>query len=259
MTAETRETPGMPDLPSGSAVRAMFAAIAPRYDLLNHLLSLSVDRYWRWRVVRFLQAEAPSPGDRCLDLCAGTGDLALGIHRRTGLATVGVDFCHPMLVRFRAKLRDADTIRIAESDAQVLPFREAGFRFATVAFGLRNIEDRARALGEIRRVLRPGGLLLVLEFSRPVLPVLREAFGLYFHRVLPLVGAWMSGREEPYRYLPDSVRRFPDQRALVREFESSGYCGVGYRNLSFGIAALHWGRKPEESPPAGSQSHPPAT
>jgi demethylmenaquinone methyltransferase/2-methoxy-6-polyprenyl-1,4-benzoquinol methylase len=223
----------------------MFAAIAPRYDLLNHLLSLSVDRYWRWRVVRHLAAEGPASGDRCLDLCAGTGDLALGIHRRLGLETIGVDFCHPMLLRFQEKLGGAGTIRIAESDAQSLPFSSGQFRFVTVAFGLRNIEDRPRALGEMLRVLGPGGVVVVLEFSRPVLPLVRGIFGAYFDHVLPRIGAWVSGREAPYRYLPDSVRSFPDQKTLAGELDSAGFVDVGYRNLTFGIAALHWGSRPQ--------------
>lgn len=222
----------------------MFASIAPRYDFLNHFLSLSIDRYWRRRVVRLIADYDPRPGERCLDLCTGTGDLALDISRQLGLRTLGLDFCHPMLVRFMAKSQSDDTIRIAESDAHELPLPDCSFRFVSVAFGLRNIERRPVALAEIFRVLQPGGVLVVLEFSRPVVPLIREVFNAYFRHVLPAVGSWMSGTEGPYAYLPDSVRRFPAQDALAAEIESAGFTDVRYANLSAGIAALHWGLKP---------------
>jgi demethylmenaquinone methyltransferase/2-methoxy-6-polyprenyl-1,4-benzoquinol methylase len=222
----------------------MFAAIAPRYDFLNHLLSLSVDRYWRRRVVRVLAGHDPSPPDRCLDLCTGTGDLALDIHRRLGIETFGVDFCHPMLVRLAAKLRSGDLVRVVEADCQALPFPDQSFRFVTIAFGLRNVENRVRALREMHRVIAPGGVLVVLEFSRPVVPGLRGLFDVYFRRVLPWLGSRISGTRGPYAYLPDSVRRFPDQPALAAELRGAGWMEVGYRNLTSGIAALHWASRP---------------
>lgn len=237
------EPPG----PDASAVRAMFASIAGRYDLLNHLLSLSIDRYWRRAVVRSIAAASPQPSDVCLDLCTGTGDLALALSRRLGLQTFGVDFCPPMLARFAGKVRAGDRVVMAASDAEQLPFPEASFRFATIAFGLRNVEHRAVALAEALRVLEPGGILFVLEFSRPVVPVIRQAFNGYFHRILPLLGAWISGTEGPYAYLPDSVSRFPDQAALADELRATGFEAVGYRNLTTGIAALHHARKPRGS------------
>jgi len=233
--------------PEGGMVRAMFASIAPRYDFLNHFLSLSVDRYWRRRVVRLLRGHHPSSDDRCLDVCAGTGDLALDIHRRLHIRTTGTDFCHPMLVRFLAKLRPSDAIVIVESDAECLPFAEESFRFVTIAFGLRNIEQRQSALEEMLRVVQPGGVLVVLEFSKPVIPVVGSLFDLYFRHVLPKLGAWISGARGPYAYLPASVKQFPDQSSLAEELQSTGWFDVGYQNLTGGIAALHWGRKPTVS------------
>lgn len=230
--------------PDPHEIRSMFASIAPRYDLLNHLLSLSVDRLWRRRVVALISRHAPAEGDRCLDLCTGTGDLALDVTRRLGVPATGLDFCHPMLVRLAAKKRDNDRVHLTESDAQQLPFRESSFRFVTIAFGLRNVADRQTALGEIRRVLQPGGLLVILEFSQPVVPIVRPLFDVYFHRVLPAIGKWISGRDGPYAYLPASVRRFPDQRRLAGELEAAGFENVAFRNLTTGIAALHWGTKP---------------
>jgi demethylmenaquinone methyltransferase/2-methoxy-6-polyprenyl-1,4-benzoquinol methylase len=226
----------------------MFASIAPRYDFLNHLLSLSIDTYWRRRVVGLLAGRNPLPTDRCLDLCTGTGDLALDVARRLRIETTGLDFCHPMLVRLVAKIRDTDAVRVAESDARQLPFPEARFRFVTVAFGLRNIEHRATALSEMVRVLEPGGSLVVLEFSRPTVPIVRGLFNAYFHRVLPVVGSWISGTDRAYAYLPESVSRFPGQDALAREIESAGCVEVDYRNLTCGIAAMHWGMKPPRPP-----------
>jgi demethylmenaquinone methyltransferase / 2-methoxy-6-polyprenyl-1,4-benzoquinol methylase len=225
----------------------MFASIAGRYDFLNHFLSLSIDRYWRRAVVRVIAAEKPSSSDLCLDLCTGTGDLALAISRRLRLNTFGVDFCPPMLGRFAEKVRPGDRVAMAVSDVEQLPFHDGAFRFATIAFGLRNVERRAVALREAQRVLEPGGLLMVLEFSRPVLPVIRQAFNAYFHRVLPTLGAWISGIEGPYAYLPVSVSRFPDQAALAGELRAAGFAAVGYRNLTTGIAALHHARKPPAS------------
>jgi demethylmenaquinone methyltransferase/2-methoxy-6-polyprenyl-1,4-benzoquinol methylase len=156
----------------------MFGAIAPRYDLLNRLLSASVDRRWRRQVVRRIASLAPEPGDRCLDLCTGTGDLALEIARSLGLETIGSDFCHPMLVESVRKIarRREHRIRTAEADAQELPFADRRFRFVTVAFGIRNVESLGRALGEMFRVLEPGGTAIVLEFSKPVVPGFRQVF-----------------------------------------------------------------------------------
>ena len=232
--------------PSGPTVQAMFGEVAHRYDLLNHLLSLSVDRYWRRQVVRLIQTANPDPEDACLDLCTGTGDLLLGIRRKLQLSIVGADFCYPMLRRAGEKLAASGIrgeVSLTGADAMMLPFPDGTFRFVTVAFGLRNVESMERGLEEIQRVLRPGGTLIVLEFSQPVIPVLRSLFAFYFAHVLPRLGTWISGTQGPYRYLPDSVSRFPPQPALVKILESVGFQAVQYRNLTAGIAALHWGFK----------------
>lgn len=236
--------------PDGQAVQQMFAAIAHRYDLLNHLLSLSIDRYWRGKTVQRMTSMNPVPGDACLDLCTGTGDLALEIQQRLEIQTVGADFCHPMLVRSQEKIRSMglpESIRLTEADAQQLPFPDHSFRFVTVAFGVRNIEHLDNSLGEMLRVLRPGGNALILEFSRPVVPLFRTLFAFYFSRVLPRIGSWVSGTTGPYQYLPSSVRRFPSQLEFASVIESVGFENVGYQNLTGGIAALHWGQKPMRS------------
>ena len=234
--------------PDSRLVRQMFADIADRYDFLNHFLSLSVDRYWRRQAVQIIAVRDPSPEDVCLDLCSGTGDLALEVHRALKLSVVGSDFCHPMLTRSTEKIRNAgfsSSIRLTEADSLDLPFRDSSFKFVTVAFGLRNLEHLDRGLSEMSRVLEPGGRVVILEFSRPVVPVFRELFGLYFSYVLPRLGALISGKKDPYEYLPSSVRSFPSQKELSVLMRAAGFEEVGYRNLTAGIAALHWGRKRE--------------
>ena len=235
--------------PDGHAVQQMFAAIAHRYDLLNHLLSLSIDRYWRGKTVQRMASMKPLPGDVCLDLCTGTGDLALEIQQRLEIETVGADFCHPMLLRSLEKIRGmglSERVRLTEADAQQLPFPDHSFRFVTVAFGVRNIEHLEGGLGEMLRVLRPGGNALILEFSQPVVPLFRTLFDFYFARVLPRIGSWVSGTTGPYQYLPSSVRHFPSQSEFAGVIESVGFENVDYQNLTWGIAALHWGQKPGE-------------
>ena len=233
--------------PDGKAVQQMFAEIAPRYDFLNHFLSASVDRHWRKiAVARASELLKNAVQPLCLDLCSGTGDLALELNRQLGVPVVASDFCHPMLVRSLAKVHSAHAgafIPVIEADSMVLPFADGTFDVATVAFGLRNLQDPAIGLREMKRVLKPGGAAIVLEFSRPVVPVFREVFEFYFHHILPHLGALISGQSSAYRYLPTSVRRFPAQRELAAMMSDVGFKQVAYRNLSCGIAALHWGIK----------------
>ena len=223
------------------AVRAMFAEIAPSYDRLNHLLSVNVDRRWRRFTVARLRDVLARPGAIALDLCCGTGDLTLELaaHARV----VGCDFCHPMLVIGREKVAGAGRASLAEGDALSLPFADGRFDAVTVAFGLRNLESVERGLAEILRVLKPGGRAAVLEFSRPVLPIFRQAFEFYFHRILPRVGALISGSGGAYSYLPASVRAFPSQARLAEIMRATGFAEVRYHNLSGGIAALHLGER----------------
>jgi demethylmenaquinone methyltransferase/2-methoxy-6-polyprenyl-1,4-benzoquinol methylase len=222
-------------------VRRMFASIAPRYDLLNHLLSLNIDRRWRRRLAQGLQDL--NSGARVLDVCTGTGDLALELSK--GRQVIGIDFCHPMLVIARDKIRRvADGPALAEADALSLPFGPGTFDAVTVAFGARNLESLQRGLQEFRRVLSPGGRLSILEFSSPRNALFRRVFQLYFHYVLPAVGALVSGVDGPYRYLPASVREFPDQERFGKILEECGFESIRWEDLSGGIAALHTARKP---------------
>jgi demethylmenaquinone methyltransferase/2-methoxy-6-polyprenyl-1,4-benzoquinol methylase len=225
----------------------MFAEIAHRYDFLNHVLSASVDRRWRRIAAGVVEEHLRISGQAlCLDLCSGTGDLAIELHRRLRAPVIASDFCHPMLVRSLAKvsaLKLGDSIRTVESDALAIPFATGAFDAVTIAFGLRNLEDPRKGLEEMRRVLKPDGVLVILEFSQPVVPVMRRVFHVYFHRVLPRIGAWVSGQKSAYRYLPDSVEKFPSQIELASLIEKTGFRNVGYRNLSGGIAAIHWGLK----------------
>jgi demethylmenaquinone methyltransferase/2-methoxy-6-polyprenyl-1,4-benzoquinol methylase len=225
----------------------MFAGIAHRYDFLNHFLSVSIDRQWRKAAVDKVRTLIGSlDSAQCLDLCAGTGDLALDLHRRLGVRVVAADFCHPMLTRSLSKTRARGIehfVRNVEADTLSLPFSEGSFQAVTVAFGLRNLEDPRRGLEEMQRVLASRGAVVVLEFSRPVLPVFRHAFNLYFRHVLPRLGAVISGDGGAYRYLPESVQKFPPQEDLAELLRRVGFSDVGYRNLTGGVAALHWGRK----------------
>jgi demethylmenaquinone methyltransferase/2-methoxy-6-polyprenyl-1,4-benzoquinol methylase len=225
------------------AVRAMFAEIAPSYDKLNHLLSINVDKLWRRFTVGKLKDALARPGAIALDLCCGTGDLTLELEKHARV--IGCDFCHSMLVIGNEKLiaRQARRAALAEGDALRLPFADASFDVVTISFGLRNLERVEGGLAEILRVLKPGGRAAVLEFSRPVVPVLRQAFEFYFHNVLPRIGAWVSGSGGAYQYLPASVRAFPDQERLAEMMRKLGYANVRYHNLTGGIAALHVGER----------------
>jgi demethylmenaquinone methyltransferase/2-methoxy-6-polyprenyl-1,4-benzoquinol methylase len=225
--------------PDSRQVRQMFAGIAPRYDFLNHFLSASIDRRWRKiAVAKVRELLPPSSAATCLDVCSGTGDLAIALRRTLGHSVVATDFCHPMLTRAARKERAIPNV---EADALSLPFRDQSFDAVTIAFGLRNLEDPVRGLSEIHRLLRPTGAAVILEFSKPVVPIFRNIFGFYFRYILPQLGAAISGDANAYQYLPDSVAKFPAQEELVELMRTVGFKNVGYRNLSGGIAALHWG------------------
>ena len=230
-------------------IRRMFGQIAPWYDFLNHALSLNVDRGWRERTTR-LVPPAPADAGPILDLCTGTGDLALAYDRaaKGGVPIVGADFCAPMLERAAAKAGRAGAgsrVRFVGADAQALPFADDTFQLVAVAFGLRNVTDTDRGLAEMVRVTRPGGRVAVLEFSRPRNPVIGRLYTFYFRHVLPRVGQLLSrSRENAYRYLPESVLRFPDYEQLTAKMEAHGLTAVRYRPLTCGIATLYVGVKP---------------
>jgi demethylmenaquinone methyltransferase/2-methoxy-6-polyprenyl-1,4-benzoquinol methylase len=222
-------------------VRAIFSEIAPRYDLLNHVLSLNVDRAWRRAAVARVGWER-EPAGEYLDACAGTFDLGLELARQAGFSgrVVATDFAHPMLVQGSKKIAGAP-IASACADSLALPFVERTFHGAMIAFGVRNLSDVGAGLEEMRRVLRPGATLVVLEFTTPPNPVVRAGYHLYFKRILPLVGRVVSGHPWAYTYLPESVGGFPGPRELAGMFERAGFRDVGWRLLTGGIAALPGG------------------
>ncbi len=217
-------------------IRRMFGSLARRYDLLNRVLSLSLDRRWRKAVLREL---GPRPEQRALDLCCGTADLALEI-RAAGLEVVGADFSHEMLVQARRKAPD---LSLVEADALNLCFPDSSFDLVTIGFGLRNLADYGAGLREFRRVLRPGGRLAVLEFSVPTGAAFRRLYHLYLRRLVPAVGRALSRRHGAYRYLADTVQEFPDQKELGRLIEDAGFGPTRWVNLTGGIAAIHLASK----------------
>ena len=224
-----------------SYVRAMFTAIAPRYDLLNHLLSLNVDRRWRRIAVARLGWEA-RPDGTYLDLCAGTMDLAAVLAGRPGFRgrVIGADFVVPMLARGRGKSSCAAPVG---ADALALPFPAASFDGAMVAFGVRNLADLDAGLTEAARVLKPGARFVVLEFTTPRFAPLRAAYLFYFQRVLPLIGRAVSKHTDAYSYLPESVLAFPDPDALAARLRAAGFHDVRYELLTGGICAVHHGTR----------------
>jgi demethylmenaquinone methyltransferase/2-methoxy-6-polyprenyl-1,4-benzoquinol methylase len=249
---------------SGAAIRDMFAGVAPRYDLLNHLLSGALDVVWRRRAAAALGL---GPGARVLDLCCGTGDQAAAIGRR-GPAVAAADFCLPMLALARRKLGRAEnranrgpgrraarrpgsrgpTPRppaVLAADALALPFPEATFDGATVAFGLRNVADLDGALAGLGAALRPGGRLVVLEFALPANRALRALYLLYFRRVLPAIGRLLSPRGAAYRYLPASVVGFPQRRGFLERMAAAGFGDLSSRDLAAGVVCLYQGAKEE--------------
>jgi demethylmenaquinone methyltransferase/2-methoxy-6-polyprenyl-1,4-benzoquinol methylase len=254
-------------------VRGMFGRIAPRYDLLNHLLSMNIDRYWRARTVARVSSVLSKPEARVLDVCCGTGDLMLALERGAdplvrkptpssaffgqdepagGPAAdqgvrptvLGSDFCHPMLVaaqhkiergRFRSKLFEADALR--------LPLADSSLDLVTIAFGFRNLANYQAGFEELRRVLRPGGLAAILEFSTPPNRILARLYSFYSRNILPTIGGLISGSKEAYSYLPESVRKFPGAADLADQMRVAGFANVRFERMTAGIVALHLGQR----------------
>jgi len=220
-------------------VREMFARISPRYDLLNHLLSANVDVKWRRRVVKKI-APMLAPDAQVLDVGCGTGDLSIEIFEKTAAPVVGIDFCRPMLELAKKK---APQLRFIEGDALRLPFADRSFDCITIAFALRNLSSVEEGLAELKRVLKPKGVLAILEFSQPTVPGMRAFVRIYYSRLLPSIGGWFSGERSAYEYLPKSIGKFPNQETLVGMIRATGFEEVEFENLSGGIAALHTGRR----------------
>ncbi len=231
-------------------VREMFTQIAPHYDLLNHLLSLQLDRVWRARTARRLQSILDRPDALVLDLCCGTGDLAFALARAGKARIVGADFVHPMLVRARKKTAaqpqpanqtSASPMPFFEADALRLPFAGASFDLVTSAFGFRNLANYEAGLREIQRVLKPGGTIAILEFTEPPDGRLGDLYRWYFCKVLPKIGGLISGDRSAYTYLPNSVARFLRPPELAALMTAVGYHAVDYRVWTLGTVALHRG------------------
>lgn len=228
------------ELEHAKAVRAMFSGIAGRYDLLNHVLSMNIDKRWRKLVRQKLQPILDKPDATVLDVACGTGDLSIELQSHAKARVIGTDFCRPMLTVAAEK---SETIPFIEGDAMNLGFADDSFDAVTIAFGLRNLSNFADGLAELHRILKPGGRLAVLEFSSPIIPGFRQAFNFYFTRILPRIGGAVSGSRGAYEYLPDSVSKFPDQKRLAALMQETGFDDVEYTNLTGGIAAIHIGTK----------------
>jgi demethylmenaquinone methyltransferase/2-methoxy-6-polyprenyl-1,4-benzoquinol methylase len=225
-------------------VRGMFDRIAGRYDLLNHLLSFNLDKRWRARLVNRVASTLERPDALVLDLCCGTGDLLLALEARAGRPVLGSDFSHPMLVEAARKV---STRRFAtplfEADALSLPLSDLSLDLVTVAFGFRNLANYEKGLEELLRVLKPGGVAAILEFSQPTNRFFGALYGFFSTRVLPTVGGMISGSRDAYQYLPESIRKFPDADTLAEEMRRTGFSRVEFERMIGGAVALHLGTK----------------
>lgn len=221
-------------------VRGMFGKIAGRYDLLNHLLSFQLDKRWRARTVDRIAEVLRDERAVVLDLCCGTGDVMLALEDRRGAAVLGSDFCHPMLTEARRKIA-ARRFRspLFEADALELPLRDGSLDLITIAFGFRNLANYRRGLVELRRVLKPGGRLAILEFSQPPNRLWAAIYGFFSTKVLPVVGGWISGSRDAYSYLPESIAKFPGAEQLAQEMEAAGFARVEFERMTGGSVALH--------------------
>lgn len=232
------------ELKHARAVREMFAGIATKYDFLNHFLSVNTDKRWRRLVAGRLKDVLENPAALVLDVACGTGDLALELQKNGRAKVFGTDFCRPMLeIAFSKNGKNDSSIPYVEADGMNLSFADASFDAVTIAFGLRNFSNWRNGLREFQRILKPGGKLVVLEFSAPVIPGFRQAFQFYFSSILPRIGGAVSGSRGAYEYLPNSVSRFPDQKNLARMMRENGFNDVEYKNLTGGVAAIHSGTK----------------
>src|SRR5882724_6945924 len=249
VSAGTRPEGAANETDASRKVREMFTQIAPRYDLLNHILSLQMDRMWRARTAKILRPILDRDDAKVLDLCCGTGDLAFALSRRGNARVWGADFAHTMLVRARAKAAEASmengarAIPFVESDALRLPFADGAFDLVTAAFGFRNLANYEAGLLEIRRVLKTGGTIAILEFAEPKPGWFGDLYRWYFRSVLPRIGAVISGDKAAYSYLPKSVARFFQPAELKELMLGNGFESVEARVWTGGTVALHTGLK----------------
>jgi len=222
----------------------MFSAIAPRYDLINHVLSFNIDKSWRKALLRHLGPVVSVPNAKVLDLCCGTGDVLLDLQSITPTRVMGADFSHPMLVSAQEKAaRNGLRAPLFEADVLDLPVAAESLDAVSIAFGFRNLANYERGLREFNRVLKTGGVLAILEFSHPPRALMRAAYGLYSRLLLPLVGTLLSGSPKAYTYLPSSIRKFPDADELAELMRHAGFVENRFQLLTGGIAALHIGKK----------------
>ncbi len=227
------------------AVRDMFDSIAPRYDLLNHVLSMNIDRLWWWRTARKFQNILARPETTILDICCGTGDMTMALlrHRPANAKPVlAADFSHQMLIRGNSKFLRHNAVAV-EADALQLPLASSSIDLVTSAFGFRNLSNYLAGLTEFYRVLRPGGEFGILDFSEPS-GITGKLYAFYFRRVLPAIGSRISGTTGPYAYLPASVHHFPPPAEMLDQMRSAGFVDVSWQPYSFGIAGLYRGVKP---------------
>jgi demethylmenaquinone methyltransferase/2-methoxy-6-polyprenyl-1,4-benzoquinol methylase len=233
----------------GEKIQQMFSAIAPRYDLLNRMLSFGIDRRWRKKAVSFLNYQG---GSRILDVATGTGDVALEIARATppSVRITGADFCMEMVDRGKVKAAAspfAGRIDFQVAPCEELPFQDNTFDSVTIAFGIRNVVDRHIGLAEMGRVLNPGGRIIILEFSTPRSALFRQIYYFYFRKLLPMIGGIFS-RYNAYKYLPHSVLEFPSTEEFYRMIVEAGFHNIQVHELTFGIASIYVGEKPKNRP-----------
>ncbi len=248
----TPRVPGHGTTPPGTAseeqasrwVRTMFEEVAPKYDLLNHVLSFNIDRLWRKRLLHAVRAVLNRPGAKALDLCCGTGDVLLELQQATANMVMGADFCHPMLVTARQKIARGRTLSVVfEGDALTLPLGGESLDLVAIAFGFRNLANYEAGLRELHRVLKSGGLLAILEFSHPRGVFIKASYGLYSKVFLPAIGGLFSGSRAAYEYLPASIDKFPRAEQLRDMMTDAGFRSARFELLSGGIAALHLAEK----------------
>jgi demethylmenaquinone methyltransferase/2-methoxy-6-polyprenyl-1,4-benzoquinol methylase len=220
-------------------VRSMFGRVAHRYDTANHILSMNIDRLWRARTVAAVHEHIRKPQARVLDLCCGTGDLTMALEKARGAAVLGSDFCHPMLL---GAARKSSRTPLFEADALQLPLSQGSLDVITIAFGYRNFANYEAGLTELRRVLKPGGMLAILEFSQPPNRAFAALYNWYSRRILPWIGGLLTGNRDAYSYLPESVRKFPGAEELALMMKRAGFADVRFERLTGGIVALHTGR-----------------